>query len=217
MNTKVIFIRHGEARGNVERRFHGHFDSALTDNGRRQIMLLAKRLENEPIDVIYSSDLQRAIDTAREVAKLKHLDINIDPNLREIFGGDWEDVPWDDLPVNFSESYEHWLTEPHLLKMPGGESMLEFQMRVKMAVRGIIEKNRGENILIATHGTVIKVLVCGYLGMELSEMPSMKWYDNASVTIVDVDDEGKYNVVLEGDNSHLGEYSTLEKQTWWRE
>ena len=214
MKKRLIFVRHGEAEGNVERRFHGHYDSSLTENGQRQVRLLAERLREVPIDCIYSSDLQRALGTAMEIAKVKGLDIKLEQDLREINGGRWEDVPWDDLPVVYSESYQNWLERPHKLEMPDGETMVAFQDRLIAAVERIAANEERENILIATHGTAIKVLICHYKGRDLCDLPELPWHDNASITIVDVVD-GKYSVEVEGDNSHLGEHSTLGKQTWW--
>lgn len=136
--------------------------------------------------------------------------------LREIHGGLWEDVPWDDLPVLFAESYDSWLNTPHELQMPKGESMREFQKRLLEAVDKICEENEGKNICIVTHGTAIKAMMCRFLGLGLEGFNCVDWYDNASITIVDVED-GRYKVVLEGDNSHLGETGTIHKQDWWKE
>ncbi len=216
MATRVIFIRHGEAEGNINRNFHGHYNSKLTDNGREQIKLAAQRLKDEHIDVLYSSDLTRAYETAAAVAKGRGLEINKDERLREIFGGEWEDIPWDELPSKFPESYGYWLSDPLHLKMPNGEAMVDFQQRVANAVSDIVGKNNNKAVCISTHGTVIKVLLCKYHGKTLSDLPNMLWHDNASITIVEFDDMQNPNVVLEGDNAHLGELSTLAKQSWWR-
>ena len=214
--TRVIFIRHGEAEGNVNRNFHGYYNSNLTDNGREQVKLAAKWLENEHIDVFYSSDLTRTYDTALAVAQGRGLDIIKNERLREICGGDWEEVRWEELPEKFPESYEHWLKSPHLLVMPNGEAMTDFQDRVYSEVNDIVTANAGKSIAIATHGTVIKVLMCRYYGKHLSELPGMRWHDNAAVTIVEFDDNMKPTVLIEGENSFLGELSTLAKQSWWR-
>lgn len=213
--TRVIFIRHGEAAGNIERRFHGFTNSALTENGFRQAALAAKRLENEHIDAAYSSDLTRAYETACTAVRSHGLTVEISEDFREINGGEWEDLPWDELPIRFPRDYDYWLRDPALLQMPGGESMKAFLERVAKAVQRVVDSHPDQTVLIATHGTVIKVLLAYYRGLTLSDLPYQPWHDNASISIVDFDADGSAYVVSEGENSHLGEYSTLAKQDWW--
>ncbi len=213
--TTLYIVRHGEARGNVERNFHGWYDSDLTENGRAQIARLPMYFRKIHLDAAYSSDLKRTRETAEIVAKEKGLSVQSCPGLREIHGGEWEDVPWDDLPVRFPESYGNWLERPHLLEMPGGERMTDFQDRIYSAVLDIAKQNEGKNVLIATHGTAIKVLLCKVRNIPLSRMPGEKWCDNASVTVLALDEDGM-RVVIDGDNSHLADISTLAKQKWWR-
>lgn len=215
MRTRVYFVRHGEAEGNVFRRFHGQFNSALTENGLKQLEKLAERLKDVHFDAIYSSDLDRTMDTARAVAKGRGLEIKLDSALREIDGGKWEDRPWEELPEAFPDSYNDWLLYPDKLQMPGGESMVEFQGRLLGAVSKILEKERGKTICIVSHGTAIKALLCDYTGCRLSAFPKLKWHDNASITIVDFGGETP-KIILEGDNAHLGHLSTMAKQDWWR-
>lgn len=214
--TKLILLRHGEAEGNIGRRFHGFYNSSLTENGRKQVELAALALQKEPIDIIYSSDLKRALDTARAAAKFHPVKLIENQNLREINGGDWENLFWEELPEKYPKSYSHWLDFPHLLQMPNGESMQEFQKRVVGAIRGIVEGNAGKTILVVTHGTAIKVFLCWCYGLELSEFPSLPWCDNASISVIEIDDDMRYNVVKCGENVHLGELSTLNKQDWWK-
>lgn len=213
--TTLYIVRHGEARGNVERNFHGWFDSELTENGRMQIGRLPAYFRDIHLDAAYSSDLKRTRETAEIVAKEKGLSVLTRADLREIHGGQWEDVPWDDLPVRFPESYGHWLERPHLLEMPDGERMTEFQDRIYNAILDIIKQHDGENVLIATHGTAIRALLCRVRGIPLSAMPGESWCDNASVTVLNADGE-KIQVTVDGDNSHLADISTLAKQKWWR-
>ena len=106
--TKVIFVRHAEAEGNVNRNFHGHYDSLLTENGRKQLELVAQRLKNEPIDVIYSSDLTRTFETAMSIAQGRGLEvIRINAFGKFTAGSGRRSV--DELPVRFPESYGFWL------------------------------------------------------------------------------------------------------------
>ena len=96
--TTVYIIRHAEAEGNVYRRCHGQYDSLLTPRAYEQLPCLAKRFENVPLDAVYASDLFRARTTAKAVAEAYGLTVEIRPVLREIDMGDWEDVPWAELP-----------------------------------------------------------------------------------------------------------------------
>ena len=89
--TTVYLIRHAEAEGNLYRRCHGHYDSTITDNGYRQIAALAKRFADVPIDAVYSSDLTRTQTTALAITRTHDLPLHLEPRLREIGVGVWED------------------------------------------------------------------------------------------------------------------------------
>ena len=213
--TKIILIRHGQSVGNFERRFLGHTDLDITEIGYKQADKVCEFLKDEHIDVIYSSDLARAFQTAQEIAKDRDMTVQIDERFREINGGKWEDVPWDDLPHKFSESYNIWLNEPYRLQMPEGESMTEFSQRLITASSEIAQKHDGKTVCIATHGTAIRVLACHFYGWPLEKLTDVNWCDNASITVAEYDN-GKFNMITDGDNEHLKDISTLEKQDWWR-
>lgn len=214
--TTLIYVRHGEAEGNLKRHFHGFYNSALTPNGREQIKRAAARLADTHIDAIYSSDLTRAYETALEIAKGRELTVQIDERFREINGGQWENVPWDDLPVKFSDSYRDWLYEPYKLQMPGGESMADFSSRLIRATVEIADAHPSQTVCIATHGTAIRVLLCYFYGWPLERLNDVRWCDNAAITIVEYEN-GHFTVRIDGDNGHLEDISTLATQDWWRE
>lgn len=213
--TTLIYVRHGEAEGNVKRNFHGFYNSALTPNGREQIRRAAERLREIPMDAIYSSDLTRAFETAQAIAEGRELSVQIDERFREINGGEWEDVPWDDLPIKFSESYRDWLYEPYKLQMPGGESMAEFSARLIRATVEIAEKHPSQTVCIATHGTAIRVLLCYFYGWQLERLNDVPWCDNAAITVAEYEN-GRFRVCMDGDNEHLKDISTLATQDWWK-
>lgn len=215
MQTKLIFVRHGEAQGNIERVFHGFTNSDLTENGREQVKRAADRLKNEHIDFFYASDLKRAYETAATVASFHGCEISVDSRLREINGGLWEEVPWDDLPELFPESYAHWLDTPYKLQMPEGESMEVFYQRLKEVVDEIVINHAGKTICIASHGTAIRVLCSYFKGLPLTKLTDVDWCDNAAITVV-LHDENGYQIITEGDNSHLLDISTIGKQEWWK-
>lgn len=218
--TRLLIIRHAEAEGNAKRLFHGWTDSEITKKGHFQASLVAERLKNVKIDIIYSSTLKRTLQTAGYISKVKKLPIVRTDKLKEINGGDWEDMPWALLPEKWPKEYKSWENTPHSHRMPRGESMEELQTRIIDEFKYIINNNTGKNICVVTHGTAIKSLMCFFYDYDLEEMVSFPWYDNTSVTVID--HEGKeqgrdvFNIILEGDVSHLDkEMKTLENQEWW--
>lgn len=217
MKTRLIFVRHAEAEGNKIRRFHGWTDSGLTEKGHIQAEKAAERLKNMDIDVIYSSSLKRAMQTAEYIAEAKGLPVLTSENLREINGGDWEDLTWTELEQRWPEEYRTWEDRPHLHRMPNGESMEEFRDRLLEEVISIIRRDEGKNICIVTHGTAIRAMICHFRACTLEEMINVQWCDNTALTIIDYE-YGIFNIVAEGDSSHLGsDLGTIVHQDWWEE
>ena len=215
--TRLIIVRHAEAEGNANRLFHGWTDSSITKKGHIQAMQVAERLKAMDMDLIYSSTLRRTMQTADYIAKAKGLPIMRTDKLKEINGGDWEDLPWSVLPEKWPDEYDLWENKPHIHQMPNGESMKEFQTRIIDEFWHIINNNKSKDICIVTHGTAIKSLMCFFYHYSLEEMVNFPWYDNTAITIIDYKDD-KFNIVMEGDTSHLSkEMKTLENQEWWLE
>ena len=213
--TRLIIVRHAEAEGNYKRLFHGWSDGEITEKGHIQAARAAERLKDIKMDVLYSSSLKRTMQTAGYISKVKNLPIIRTDKLKEINGGDWEGEPWDVLPQKWPEAYHTWENTPHLHSMPNGETMEEFQKRLIEEVKYIINANPGKHICIVTHGTAIKALLCYFNNYDLEEMFNIKWCDNTAITIVDYEDN-KFNLILEGDSSHLDDkLSTVKNQAWW--
>ncbi|MCX7711034.1 MAG: histidine phosphatase family protein [Clostridia bacterium] len=217
MKTRLIFVRHAEAEGNVKREFHGWMDGDITEKGHVQAQKAAERLKDIKIDVLYASSLKRTMQTAAYISKVKNLPVIQTDRMKEINGGDWEGRRWDELPVLWPKENETWENKPHVHQMPNGESMVEFQKRLMDEVLRIVDENKGKNICIVTHGTAIRAMMCNFMHCSLESMIDIQWYDNTSITIIDYED-GRFSVVLEGDASHLGkEFSTLQNQEWFLE
>lgn len=217
MKTRLILVRHAQAEGNFLREFHGWTDSGITELGHQQAALAAKRLKEIRMDVLYSSTMKRALETARYISKEKELPILRTDQLKEINGGAWEGVKFDQLPQRWPKEHDTWENKPHLHQMPNGESVKEFQERLIKEMESIIAANPGKTICIVTHGTAIKSLMCYFQACDLAEMVKIPWYDNTSLTILE-HEEGRFTTLMEGDASHLGkEFSTLQNQDWFEE
>lgn len=217
MTTTLYLIRHAEARGNVDRIFHGHFDSELTDKGNVQLKLLGDKFKSINYDAIYSSDLKRAINTAKAVNH-KNLEIHTTNKLREIFGGKWENMYFKDIPLMYPKEFDIWDKSMQLLEMPDGESFKEFSDRISSEIDSIAKDNKGKTVIIATHGTAVKAYLCYVKYSDYAKISEIDWADNTAVTKIEIDDEFKKKIIFESDSSHLSsDMSTITHQKWFKE
>lgn len=213
--TKVYLVRHAEAEGNIYRRFHGWYNSLITDNGYRQIAALAKRFEGEQIDAVYSSDLFRTMTTAGAVYKSRGLELHTDPGLREIGGGVWEDKPWGELRREDKESLERFNMGDPTWQVEGSETYGGVQERVCGTILKLAAAHEGQTIALFSHGTAIRTAIAKFSGLPLEEIEKIPHGDNTCVACLN-SENGRVEIVYYNDNDHLGELSTLAKQSWWR-
>jgi len=212
--TTVYLIRHAEAEGNLYRRAHGHYNSAITARGYRQIAALAKRFEQEHIDAVYSSDLVRTQTTALAIARVHGLPIRTTPELREVGVGVWEDRTWAWLArfdrerlVAFNVNIGAWEVE-------GGERMADVRDRMLRAVKTIAAAHPNETVAVFTHGMALRTLVGTLQGLSLAEIDKTPHAENTAVTKL-VSDETGIRVLWRDDASHLPEeLTTLRRQAW---
>lgn len=216
MKTLIYIIRHAEAEGNYIRKFHGITDSELTKKGYLQANMVSNRLKDVKFDIIYSSPLKRAYTTAKIIAKNRDINIILKEELKEINGGDWENRNWDDLPKLWPKEYECWELRPHEHCMPNGESMLDLYNRAVNILESIVKENEGKTICIVTHGTLIRALLIYLKRLHFENLCNIYWQDNTAVNIIEYNN-GTYNLIVEGDSSHLSEeLSTFLNQEWWK-
>ncbi len=215
--TRILLVRHCEAEGNHKRLFQGHTDSDISENGARQLELLALRCRNMPIDALYSSPLKRAVKTAEAINRYHHLPLHIREGLIEINGGYWEGKPWESFPRLYPEDAHKWDLEPHLFAPAGGELMREVYDRIWRTVLDIVRENPDRLVCIASHGCAIRNFLCRAAGRPIEQLGDTDWCDNTAVSIIDFDQALHPTIVLQNDASHLSEeVSTFAKQDWWR-
>ncbi|AIS52435.1 phosphoserine phosphatase 1 [Thermoanaerobacter kivui] len=202
MTTRLYIARHGQSEWNLENKIQGIQDTNLTETGIRQAQLLAKRLKSEKIDCIYSSDLKRAHETAQIIAQEFGLEVKKIPELREMSFGVWEGLTAEEINKLYKEIYQLWRINPDKAVIEKAETLKEVQKRILIETYNIIEENRGKNILIVSHGTSIKALILGILGIDLSFYPKIR-LDNTSLNIIDIKEDGKAVLVLLNDTCHL--------------
>lgn len=196
---KLILIRHGETGFSLKGRYCGTQDVPLTKKGMYQAASLHKRFKKIHVDGVYSSDLTRCADTAKIVFDGQA--IRLRKGLREIDFGDVSGLRYRDLKKKFPEIYDIWLKAPLRLKMPRGESLVDFKRRVEGAFSRIIKKNPGKVIAIVSHGGAIRVMLLKLQKMGLEKMWEIEQLP-AAVNIVDFID-GRPRMTAVNDTSHM--------------
>ena len=199
--TRIILVRHGQTQWNLERKYQGHSDVALTDTGREQARRVAERLAGEKIDAAYSSDLSRAAETAACIAAKHGVPVTPLPDLREIMFGEWEGLTYDEITARWPGALEKLWSRPGEVEIPGGESFARVQERAYGAVREIVSRHPGETVLITAHGGTNGVILCAALGMGLNRVWSVR-QDNTAVNMLEYYGE-RILVTLLNDCHHL--------------
>ena len=206
--TTLIFVRHGQSQSNLEKRFSGQHNPSLTELGHRQAEATADYLQGLGIEKIYSSDLARAYETAEHTAARLGLEITPTAKFREINAGNWEGKLYTTLMEEFPEGYHRWLTDLGRAHPDGGESVLELNARVCAETERIRTQDRGKRVAIFTHATPVRMLACGWFGIPAEDAIKVPFCTNASVSIVEYEDDGSFRLVQYGYDEHQGDLVT---------
>ena len=207
---RLIIVRHGESEWNRIGRYQGQHDAPLSDLGLRQAEALASRLRDEPIDVIFTSPLQRAARTAGAIAR-HHPDVPFEhtPALMEIHHGDWQGLLADEVIARYGAGLQEWRQHPTRAQMPNGESFSNILKRVLDFKERLCSEYSSRNVLISTHDVVVKILVADALGMNMDRINRI-WVTNASISVIEYGDDLPYLVSL-SEACHLGRLETVRE------
>ncbi len=205
MVTTLYIVRHCQSMGNIEKRFQGRFDAAVSPDGEKQLDLLALRFRNVYLDAIYTSPLSRARKTAEAVNRFHHLPVQAMDGLLELDVGEMENLPLTEIGSKFPAVAEHWDKSPDLCEFPGGETMKQAYGRINAAVDQIISANPGKTVFVATHGGVIRNLYARVCFGKPEGIRESAVFGNTGVSILEADEAGRLFWKLVNDQSHLPE------------
>lgn len=180
--TNVLVVRHGESEANLQRLFLGQGNMDLTERGRQQAEMTANFLKDIKIDYIYSSDLDRARQTAEHTARLKGMEIITSPLLREIDAGEWDFKPWDTLIDIYPEDYSLWKSSMGEAKCTGGESFEDTRKRLLGEMTRIAEAHKGQTIVVFAHAVCILAFLSEVTETEACNVKNLSYATNASVS-----------------------------------
>ncbi|HXD80722.1 MAG TPA: histidine phosphatase family protein [Candidatus Acidoferrum sp.] len=197
----MILVRHGQSTWNREHRIQGQLDPPLSDEGRRQAELLARRLAGHRLAGFYASDLKRAFETAEAIEPQVDLEPVPTPGLREIYLGEWEGLRTSEIAERFPDAWASWSEKPDWDLVPGGEGAARFETRVIATLEEILDRHAHGDILLVTHGGVIQVALHRVIGRPSRGLFPFK-IQNTSISVVEVR-EGRMIIAGSNDIAHL--------------
>ena len=165
----------------MAKRAQGHADIALTDEGRRQAIHAANELAHLDLAAVYSSDLERALHTAKVIAETHGLEVTVDPDFREIDQGEWEGLTVDEIRSRWPEE---WGPARHYSARPGGETPHQVRERALKALRRAAEAHPDSTIVVVSHGGTIRWLSAEALGYDDRRSARIRGLGNGGIVCV---------------------------------
>lgn len=197
--TRICIVRHGETDWNAARRIQGQLDVPLNATGHRQALAAARGLAREPFAALYSSDLQRARDTAAAAAQLLQLPLRPEPGLRERHYGDFQGLTQDEIRQH--ADYARYANRDPSFAFGSGESLAAFAERIKATVNRLAQAHLGKSILLVAHGGVLDIIyrVATHRPLETARDFAIP---NAALNWIEVGNPG-WQLLEWGDQRHL--------------
>jgi probable phosphoglycerate mutase len=198
--TVTLLLRHGQTPLSTERRFAGIGDIELTETGVRQAKLAGERLAARgDIDVIVTSPLQRASQTAAEVAATTGAPVVADDDLRETDFGAWEGLTFAEVQQRWPDEVTAWLADPAVAP-PEGESFTAVGVRVRAALDRLLGQYPGQTVLVVSHVTPIKTLLTEALlappaalhrmFLDVGSLNEVHWFSDGPAVVRSLNDTG---------------------------
>lgn len=209
MKTIIYLTRHGQTLWNIEKRLQGRGNSPLTEEGIERAKELRDRIKNIHIDIIYSSPIERALNTANIIKGDKDIEVVTDDGLMEMCFGDYEGRITDEImKENPSWNIDLIMKGDTKLSAPNGENLAEVRDRVSKAMDRIIEENKGKTILIVAHGITLKALMYYFKDEEVN----CEVMGQATLTKIKITENNDFNIEFKNDNSH---FTVKEQKLGW--
>ena len=210
-------VRHAETTWNATGRIQGQADPPLSERGREQCARLGARLRGARIAAVYSSDLVRAMDTARAIVGDGSDAVIPTPGLREVSVGEWEGYTRERLEREWPERYRAWRDRPSWDLVPGGEGLQPFVDRVEATMAEILARHEpGDDggVVLVTHIGVIRLLLSMAFGIAADDTRWRWAVGNTSITSINAPAEfarweaGELEVLAINDTAHLDDVAT---------
>jgi len=199
--TRIYLVRHGQTAWNKEEIFRGRTDVPLNETGLREAQLAGEYFREMEIHAIYSSPLLRALETAQKIAEVQRLEVRSLQGIIDMCFGEWEGQSLKDVQEKDGQRFQQWKNEPHLVKIPGGETLDDVRDRAMAVLEKTIKSHSGKTLLFVSHRVVNKVILCSILGLDNSHFWQIG-QDTTAINLIQHRD-GKYVLSLLNEACHL--------------
>lgn len=206
--TILFAVRHGETEWNAVGKQQGHLDSPLTQTGIKQAEALAIGLQGKGIEVLYSSDLGRALQTAHIIADKLSLEVNVDHRLRERHLGSMQGLTKEEFRRQYPDEWAAFDSGDPDYCFPGGESVRQRHVRSVACVEELAPRDPDLTVLVVAHGGVLNSLFYKAIGISLSEPRRFSLF-NAAINSFSVCGDS-WRLDTWGDTCHLRGMLTLD-------
>jgi broad specificity phosphatase PhoE len=217
-STRIFLIRHGATTMTAEDKFSGAENVHLSEEGRQQAGRLANRMAQEQISSIYSSTLDRAVETAEILARPHGLPLKMSDGLREVSHGHWEGLTRAEVEERFGEEYAAWEADPFTFSPEGGESGIRVLARALPVIREIVVRHAGEKVMVVSHKATVRLLISSLLGFDARGYRDRLDQAPACLNILDFKDPVRARLMLFNDISHYADHPHLPAghlSKWW--
>ena len=203
--TPLIFCRHGQSEGNRERRFGGHGPTPLTELGRAQARATGHALAGAGVDLIYCSDLSRALDTATLIGAELGLTPEATPALRERSVGEMTGLSFEEARLRYPEAYAAMMRREADACPPGGETYGQCRSRAVEFVEAAIARQRGARMLIVSHQLTLYQLLTHVFGVDGTQQRGklILQIDNCALHRIDHVEPALWHVWSLNERTHL--------------
>lgn len=218
MTTRLYLIRHGATQLTAEDRFSGAENVYLSEEGRAQAERLAMRLADDSISAVYSSPLDRTMETAGILARPHRLAAVPRDGLREISHGHWEGMTRREVETQFPEEYAAWESDPFTFAPEAGESGISVLARALPVIREIVVGHIDRNIVVVSHKATIRLVLSSLLGFDERGYRDRLDQAPACLNILDFRDPVHARLMLFNDISHYSDQPLRPQKhlsRWW--
>ncbi len=200
---RLLLVRHGVTRYNLEGLFTGQADAPLTELGKSQAAAAGVYLQHEHLDIIAASDLQRARDTAHAIAIYHQLPVREEVELREIGMGSWEGYSSAQVQELYAQEWQQVRSDPINIAPTGGESWSQLAKRVEIILRRYRKNYAGQTVLWASHGAFIEAAICCALKLDLSYRHSLHQENTSINELLFLENRELPVIIRLNDTAHL--------------